>query len=99
MSSQNAEPSMGLMPKDDENKQRFEQILQTVLPVIGTHEGKTIIAEILVALKLEGVIGSSLSDRETEMIKIIKDAIVESPMQKQEALSYAQKLLNPSSGS
>jgi len=99
MDNTTSNSSMGLAPRDSESREMYEKILQTVLPMMGSNEGKVIIAEVLVALKLEGVIGDEIDDREVDMVKIIKDAIIDSPEQKQEALTYAQKLLNPSSGS
>ena len=76
---------------------RYEKILKNVLPYLGSNEGKIILAQILIALKVEGIVKSHLTKRETKMVKVIKDTIMQVPQKKQNALKYAKKLLDSGS--
>ncbi|MBT5955058.1 hypothetical protein HOG98_10120 [bacterium] len=85
-------PSNFLM-RNPENELKFKSVLKNILPYIGTDEGKIILTEVMIALKIEGVIGKQLSKNDSKMVKIIKESILAVPTKKQEALSFAQNLL------
>ena len=76
-----------------EGEKKFNSILKNVLPYLGSNEGKIILAEVLIALKIEGIIGNRLSLRDTKMVKAIKESIMVLPERKNEALQYAKKIL------
>jgi hypothetical protein len=82
-----------LAPSGD-NQRKYEAVLKNVLPCLGSNEGKIILAQVLIALKIEGIIGKELSFRDTKMVKAIKESIMVFPDKKKQALRYAQRLLN-----
>jgi hypothetical protein len=51
------------------------------------------LAEILIALKLEGVLGKNLTEKDTKMVKVLNEAIITEPTKKKEALKFAYRLL------
>jgi hypothetical protein len=79
-----------------EGEEKFNSVLKNVLPYLGSSEGKIVLAEVLIALKIEGIIGNQLSVRDTKMVKAIKESIMVLPERKQEAIQYAKKLLSKS---
>lgn len=80
-------------PVSLEKQQQFEQILKDILPHLGSDEVKIIVTQVMVALKLEGLIGKELTSRDKKMVNVIKDSILMEPGKKREALRLAQKLL------
>ena len=79
-----------------EGQQRFELVLKNVLPYLGSDEAKIVLAEVLIALKIEGLITNQLTVRDTKMVKAIKESIMILPERKKQALQYAKKLLEES---
>ncbi|MBT3260940.1 hypothetical protein HOC37_03140 [bacterium] len=71
---------------------RFQEILKNILPHIGTDEEKVIQAEVLLALKLEGIVGENLTKSDTKLIRIIKETILVDANKKEEALLVAERL-------
>ena len=65
-----------------------------MLPHIGQDDDKVISAQILLALKLEGIIGKEISEDDTQMINAIKDSIMTSKEKKESALLIAERILN-----
>ena len=82
-----------LLPKEIEKQYKFQEVFKNVLPYLGSHDGKIVLAQVMIALKLEGVIGHGVKEDEMEMLKIIKDAVLSEDEQKQKALNWARKLL------
>jgi len=80
-------------PSEVELRHKFQETLRNMLPQLGTDENKIILAEVMIALKLEGLIGKELSSRDTKMVKVIKEAIMETPDKKRQALRFAYRLL------
>lgn len=78
----------------DAKHQRYIGILKQVLPHLGRDEDKIIYAQVMLALKLEGVIGKDLSNEDSEMVNTIKESIMSSEEQKDSALLVADRLLN-----
>ena len=76
-----------------EKEEQYFELLKQVLPKVGTDERKIITAEVLLALKLEGIIGEDLSANDVKLIKTIKEAIFLTPQRKEEALRMAKVLL------
>ena len=83
----------GLAPKDKKKNDTYIQLLKSILPHIGSNETKIIITEIMVALKLEGLVGKEFSKKEKEMVNVLKNAILEEPIRKHQAIKFARKLL------
>ncbi|MGE4169251.1 MAG: hypothetical protein AB7F28_00840 [Candidatus Margulisiibacteriota bacterium] len=81
------------MVSSKEKQSKFEAVLKSILPHLGTHEGRIILAEVMIALKLEGIIGKQLSEHDAKMVGVINQSIVGTPYRKLEALRLAQRLL------
>jgi hypothetical protein len=75
------------------DKHFLKGVLKNILPYLGSDEGKIILTQVMVALKLEGIIGKELNHRETKMVNVIKDSIMQEPRKKRQALNLAHKLL------
>ena len=80
-------------PVSIDKQNQFEGILKQILPHLGSDEVKIIVTQVMVALKLEGLIGKELTSRDKKMVNVIKDSILMEPRKKREALRLAQKLL------
>jgi len=80
-------------PSDVERQQKFQEILKLVMPRLGTNENKIILAEVLIALKLEGIIGDTLSERDGKVVKVLHEAIIQAPEKRKKALRMAYRLL------
>jgi hypothetical protein len=82
-----------IAPRRRDKHDQFVSILKTVLPYIGADECKIILAEVMIALKVEGVIGTEMTAKTEKMVNVISDSIMKQPAKKQEALKFASKLL------
>ena len=74
-------------------RDRFMQILKQLLHTVGHEEEKIVLAEVLITLRLEGIVGKTLSSQDTKLLHTIKDAILNTPEKREEALVIAQTLL------
>jgi len=95
--SKSTEPE--LMPEAEPVKvssthERYVAILRQVLPHLGKDQDKIIHAQVMLALKLEGIIGKDLSKKDSKMVNIIKDAILSSDDKKENALLVAQRIIS-----
>ena len=72
---------------------QFIHILERILPHITHDEEKVISAQVILALRLEGVIGKDLSEADNLMIDVIKESIMVNPEKKESALLLHQKIL------
>ncbi len=73
--------------------EQFTFILKRLLPMIGTRDTDIVLAEVLLTLKLEGIIGHDLTQEDLKLIHIIRDSVLECPEKKEEALIIAKSLL------
>ena len=73
---------------------QYIEILKDILPHVGKDEEKIVYTQITLALKLEGLIGKKLTDKDSQLISIIKDAIMSSKERKENALLMAERVLN-----
>ncbi len=73
---------------------QYIAILKTVLPYIESDEAKIILAQVMVALKVEGVIGVDMTPASKKMLNVISRSILDQPAKKKEALNFARKLLD-----
>ena len=74
-------------------KHSFETIMAKILPHIQLGSDKTILAQVMIALILEGIIKDNPSEKEKKMIKLIKSSIEKDPYKSQEALRIQHRLL------
>ena len=84
----------GLLPKKKELHKQFIQTLQSILPHLGKDESKIISALIILALKLEGIIGKELSKEDSKLIEILKEMIIHNDEKKESAILIAKRLMN-----
>lgn len=82
-----------IVPGQVEKEKKFEEVFAAVLPHLGHSENKIILAQILITLKLEGILGKDINEKEEKMVNIIKDSVLSEPEKKQEALRNAYRLL------
>jgi len=82
-----------LTPVKEEQHLQYIELLKNVLPYIVSDEGKIVLAQVMIALKVEGVIGRDLSQKQRKMVNIISNAILTQPNKKQAALRFAKRLL------
>ena len=80
-----------LLPKNQALHQRFIDTLQKILPHLGKDESKVVSALIILALKLEGVIGKDLSEKDSKMIEILKDYIMNDDEKKDSVMKIAER--------
>jgi len=80
------------LPSSPEKRLKFEEVMSVVLPQLGSHKGKLIAAQVMIALKIEGILGDALEDRDIKLIQTVKDAVLEDPHREKQALSYANLL-------
>jgi hypothetical protein len=78
------------LPSSPEKRVRFEEVMAAVLPQLGAHKGKLVAAQVMIALKIEGILDRDLNDKEIRMIQSIKDAVLADPEREKQALSYAK---------
>lgn len=82
----------GILPHKEALHKQFLDTLQEVLPHLGSDESKIISALIILALKLEGVVGKELSDADSELIELLKGCVEGMPERKDAALKIARHL-------
>ena len=80
-------------PSNVERSLQFESIFREVAPKIKTHAGRLIVTQILLVLRLEGVIGSKLSKKELEMVEDIKNKLVNNKEVLSETLNNINKII------
>ena len=80
-----------LLPRKKTSK--FIQTLQQVLPHLGKDESKIVSALIILALKLEGVIGKDISEKDSKLIEILKSMVFNDKEKKDSALKIAERLM------
>lgn len=97
--SQSSAEAVDLMVRrqfHQEKHRDFFQIYTQLLPSIGTSDSDRIVAQIIIILKLEGLIGETLSDRDIQLIHTLKHTVMNSPHNREFALSLAKTLIEES---
>lgn len=82
-----------LTPVKESQHTQYIALLKNVLPYIISDEGKIVLAQVMIALKVEGIIGRDLSVKQRKMVNIISEAILTQPNKRQAALRFAKRLL------
>ena len=94
MTSQEPNPNHKSAENHEElASKNYEELLKEILPQVSTDENKMILAQVLVALKLHGLIGKNISPHDSKMIQVVKDTIVNSPEKKRLAMLIAQQII------
>ena len=86
--------SSGLLPQKQELHKKFIETLQQVLPHLGKDESKIVSALIILALKLEGIIGKDISEKDTKLINILKEMVFKDDDKKESAIKIAERLMS-----
>ncbi len=76
-----------------QRRELLEVILKDVLNQVGTEPKKIILAQVLIALKLEGILSDQLTDAQYKLVKVITDGILSDPDQCIETEKLIKKLL------
>ena len=76
-----------------QKRQDFETMLETLLPCVGTDPGKMLLAQVIVSLKLQGVSGKNMDEKQINMVHVIQDSLLKDPIKYKEALKITKKLL------
>ncbi|RAP23567.1 hypothetical protein DID73_02135 [Candidatus Marinamargulisbacteria bacterium SCGC AG-343-K17] len=87
----------GLLPRKQELHQKFIQTLQQVLPHLGKDESKIVSALIILALKLEGIIGKDISEKDSKLIEVLKQLVINDDEKKDSAIKIAERLMKTNS--
>lgn len=70
----------------------LESVLKAAIPLLGTDIRKVALAQVLISLKLEGVLEEELSPEQYKMVKVITDAFLSDTNQCDEAEKLIKKL-------
>jgi len=89
----------GLLPRKQELHSKFIETLQNVLPHLGKDESKIVSALIILALKLEGIIGKDISEKDGKLIEILKQMIFKDSDKKDSAIKIADRLMKSAKSS
>ena len=81
------------MSSKAERQYRYETVLKNVLPQLGTNIGRIVLAQVIIALKIEGLLGQTIDKYSRNMVESIHEAIMITPKKKREAIQYAKKLI------
>ena len=87
----------GLLPRKQELHKKFIHTLQQVLPHLGKDESKIVSALIILALKLEGIIGKDISEKDSKLIEVLKGFVFNDEDKKDSAIKIAERLMKSSS--
>jgi len=74
------------------NEKKYKTLLKQILPQLGEDQNKIILAEVMLALKQEGLIGKNLTKNDSYLINLIKETILNSPDEMKKALTLANTL-------
>jgi len=78
---------------DEIEKQiKFTNAMQEILPRLPIHSDKVILAQVLIALMIEGIVKEA-GDKEKKIVTTIKNAILKDPIKRDQAFKFAQKAI------
>lgn len=77
---------------DIEKQIKFENALKEILPRLPIHSDKVILAQVLIALMIEGIVKDP-GDKEKKIVSTIKNAILKDPIKREQAFKFAQKAI------
>lgn len=77
-----------------ERQQKFEEIYRSLLPHLGSHIGKSVMVQTLITLKLEGLLGNTLTDSDLKMVKAVQESVMNDEERRGQAVRFSQRLLD-----
>lgn len=72
-------------------RETFDAALKLLLPHVGTDADQVVLAQVLLTLKLEGIIPEDLGDLDVDMVRAVKNALLTDPVRVNEAIKLARK--------
>jgi len=76
-----------------ERQAKFEEIFRSVGPHIDTQPAKLVMIQLMISLRMEGLIGKELTEKEMKMLRVIHDSVMLNHEKRHDALKLAQRLL------
>ena len=76
-----------------ERREVFDLALKQVLPRIGSTPEHIVLAQVLIILKLEGIISEELESSDFDLVRVVKNAFLKDPVRVNEAVKLARKAL------
>ncbi|MCP4051360.1 MAG: hypothetical protein GY730_11730 [bacterium] len=74
-----------------EKRREFRGIIKHLMPFLTGDESEIVLAEVMIALKLEGLLGTEVTKKDSRMISLIKESILIEPEKKTEALKMREE--------
>lgn len=81
-----------LKPNQNRNA-LFETVFSRLAPYIGHSEAQVVLAQVMITLKLEGIVGKDLTARDVAKLNLIRDAVLQNPQKRDAAITMAKKFL------
>jgi len=81
-----------LRTMSSENKRKFRGVFKHTLGHLDDDEVDIIVAQILISLRLEGVVGKNLTNDEACLVAMIRDAVLDNKEQREEALTLSNSI-------
>lgn len=78
------------MQQAKKKKQIYNELLKQVLPKVGKDSNNIILAEVMLVLKQEGIIGKELTKEDEKLINNIKETMLCSPEITKKAIRIAK---------
>ena len=72
---------------------QFEHIFKEVAPKVKSHAGRLIIAQIILVLRLEGIIGKKLSKQDLDFVESLKSKLVNNKEMLNETLKNINNIM------
>jgi hypothetical protein len=76
-----------------QRQKKMETIYKAMLPKLGTNPATLVMVQLMITLKLEGVLTEDLSDKELSMLRTISESVMSNEQRRTKALKLAQRLL------
>jgi hypothetical protein len=82
----------GLLPKKQQQYDRFVATIERVLPHLEDDDRKVVSTLILLALKLEGIVGKTLSEDDLKLVHALHDMVMKDDDQREAALNIIHNM-------
>jgi hypothetical protein len=76
-----------------ERQQKFEEVFRSMLPHLDSHIGKSVMAQTIITLKLEGLVGEELTESDLKMLKAVQESVMQDDERRNQAIRFSQRLI------
>lgn len=76
-----------------ERQLKFEEIFRDVGPSLVSQPAKLVMIQLMITLKLEGILTDHLTEKDLKMLRVIHDSVMSNHDKRHDALKLAQRLL------